>query len=148
MLASRLHYAYNDPLNDKNLDLSLMSQMVDGAKSNNLRRNSIQSPSFLLLTIFNSFIYSAPHPPTRQNITKYREYVSRTVILDPRRYRHLEDNGTSYSWRHTRHPSLALSSIVQLLDIQTPTSRHLELELLSSRRTESSCLLVLLLAAV
>ena len=26
MLASRLHYAYNDPLNDKNLDLSLMSQ--------------------------------------------------------------------------------------------------------------------------
>ena len=74
MLASRLHYAYNDPLNDKNLDLSLMSQMVDGAKSNNLRRNSIQSvhippPSSLqLLTSFKSFIYSVPHPTH----TKYK----------------------------------------------------------------------------
>ena len=50
MLASRLHYAYNDPLNDKNLDLSLMSQMLDGAKSNNLRRNSIQSPHTLSIS--------------------------------------------------------------------------------------------------
>ena len=32
MLASRLHYAYNDPLNDKNLDLSLMSQMGGGCQ--------------------------------------------------------------------------------------------------------------------
>lgn len=65
MLASRLHYAYNDPLNDKNLDLSLMSQMVDGAKSNNLRRNSIQSlllpPTLDQLQIIHLFC-SPPDP--------------------------------------------------------------------------------------